>query len=155
MICKVCGSDKVEIILDDSTWEYKGKRIEIDNCKVYHCNKCENDILDEECWDNVEKTLENFRNVVNLVLIVLLIGTAINGYNKFKEHTEKLTQIAMEYAYMEGQKDYSKGDIRIKFVNDENVIWIKSPWDSKDSTSKFSKPLYDGSNYQEFMENIE
>jgi hypothetical protein len=45
---------------------------------------------------------------------------------------------------VEGQKDAIQGDYRIKIVNDSCVIWTKSPWDGVDSTSKFSKPIYNG-----------
>lgn len=36
---------------------------------------------------------------------------------------------AMEYAYMEGQKDAIEGDIRVKEV-DGDWKFIKTPWDS-------------------------
>ena len=36
--------------------------------------------------------------------------------------------MAMEYAYMEGQRDYMKGEIKIVEVNGD-YKWTKSPWD--------------------------
>ena len=36
--------------------------------------------------------------------------------------------MAMEYAYMEGQRDYIQGEIKIVEVNGD-YKWTKSPWD--------------------------
>jgi hypothetical protein len=36
---------------------------------------------------------------------------------------------AMEYAYFEGQKDYSEGDVRIQLREDGRWEWTKSCWD--------------------------
>jgi len=36
---------------------------------------------------------------------------------------------AMEYAYFEGQKDYSEGDVRIQLREDGQWEWTKSCWD--------------------------
>lgn len=33
----------------------------------------------------------------------------------------------MERAYFEGQRDYSNGDIRIRWTNDSCWVWTKSP----------------------------
>lgn len=43
--------------------------------------------------------------------------------------SESSLQEIAEVAYFEGQKDYSEGDIRIKFNFDSCYIWNKSPWD--------------------------
>lgn len=63
-ICKVCGSDKVEIIFG-AIYEYKGKTITIDNQKIYHCNNCKYEVSDEESWKETEKILEKFKNAIN------------------------------------------------------------------------------------------
>jgi len=63
--------------------------------------------------------------------LIFIIGLGIINYNSIKEKNEsnsKLIELAMEYAYFEGQKDVLEGDLRIEKQN-ENYVWISSPWD--------------------------
>ena len=46
------------------------------------------------------------------------------------ETLNKKIEFYMEYAYSEGQIDYSKGDMRIEIDSIGNYNWCKSPWDN-------------------------
>lgn len=64
-ICKVCGSDNVELITKSKIFKYTGKTIKIHNCKIVYCKKCKNGVYDKEDWNRIQKILEKFRNDVD------------------------------------------------------------------------------------------
>jgi len=76
-------------------------------------------------------------SIATLFIILSFVSLA-NSKTEEKETKNELVgtvTATMEYAYMEGQRDYAEGDIRIKKVGDD-WEWTSSPWDGG------SKPVY-------------
>ena len=68
--------------------------------------------------------------LITIVIALLLISLPIIriASEKKQEKVSKIIYSLAEKSYMEGQIDYSNGDIRIE-KQGEDYIWIKSPWD--------------------------
>lgn len=62
------------------------------------------------------------------VLVLLFSFFGIEQYDN-KRIIEK-TNILVEYAYFEGQKDAIENKIKIKNIGDSTYIWSGSPWES-------------------------
>lgn len=69
-----------------------------------------------------------------IIIIIIFYGGI---YLEYKFLTKPEIKKALEYAYSEGQIDYSNDDIRIKKI-DSTYIWVRSPWnDGKEPTYNF------------------
>ena len=82
---------------------------------------------------------------IGVIVISVFMGVFILYHYNEKTKEEAITVIIselkqkMEFAYFEGQRDYSEGDIRI--VKDGCVWhWSKSPWDGQDTSRTIFKP---------------
>jgi hypothetical protein len=67
---------------------------------------------------------------VSILITLTVIFLSINK-NREENTVESLTTL-LEYAYMEGQRDYMDGDIRIEKNSYGDYVWIKSPWNQGD-----------------------
>lgn len=65
-----------------------------------------------------------------LLIVTILLLSSCDNYPVITS-SNKL-QEGLEYAYFEGQRDYSNGNIRIAFTEDSCWVWTKSPWDNGD-----------------------
>lgn len=70
--------------------------------------------------------------LIGILICCGLLGSLVileSGHqNQKDELNSKLIELAMEYAYFEGQKDVLEGNLKIEQQN-ENYVWVGSPWD--------------------------
>lgn len=76
------------------------------------------------------------KNFISSILIGVLITTLLYLFSMFCTGLQDDTKQKLEKAYFEGQKDYAKGDVRIKQISDSCWVWSKSPWNDN------SKPMF-------------
>jgi len=66
--------------------------------------------------------------VLGIIFTITMVTTNKNQKEDLKTNLASAVVTTMEYAYMEGQRDYAEGDIRIEKIDDD-WKWSSSPWD--------------------------
>lgn len=62
-----------------------------------------------------------------IIIIILILSSCSGNLKKWAIVDSNTLNILLEYNYMRGQIDYSKGDIRVE-QRKESYYWIKGPW---------------------------
>jgi len=65
MICKICGSDKVQSVTRTEEFEYKGNKIPVENYTIIHCDNCNGEIADEKSRENSIPILIDAKKVID------------------------------------------------------------------------------------------
>jgi HTH-type transcriptional regulator/antitoxin MqsA len=58
--CQICGSDKIEVIIKDEEFKYKGYTLIISNYKSIACHTCGESIADKESYEKTIVLLRDF-----------------------------------------------------------------------------------------------
>jgi YgiT-type zinc finger domain-containing protein len=67
-ICKICGSNKTEIISKSEKFEYKGFFLTIHNYRTIFCNTCNESIIEKETYEKSVSLLKRFHTKVDIAI---------------------------------------------------------------------------------------
>lgn len=64
-ICPICEIGKLTRIRTNETFNYKGKKITINNYIIWKCDTCGEAIVDKRTLKRTDKILKDFRNKID------------------------------------------------------------------------------------------
>jgi HTH-type transcriptional regulator/antitoxin MqsA len=66
--CQICGSDKVSKIVRTEIFEYKGKKIPIENYSIIHCDTCGEEVADPKSRADSLPVLRDAQRIIDRFL---------------------------------------------------------------------------------------
>jgi HTH-type transcriptional regulator/antitoxin MqsA len=88
--CLVCGSTAIQRIVRTEIFEYKGKKIPIEDYAVIHCNACEEDVAEPESRERSIPILRDAQRLIDNFLTSKAIKSIRKSFTMTQEQFGEL-----------------------------------------------------------------